>query len=135
MPKALIRKRFLLPLALLAASWQFVASPLAQAVIISPDVVANRSLNGADCIGPQNQDGQTSQYSLPPDLLADIEDNDTELNDLRARNDQGTPHSPVIGVRAETTRMPRIVPILLFPAHCFYCLHEHIRERAPPIPE
>jgi len=23
-------------------------------------------------------------------------------------------------------------PILLFPIHCFYSVHEHIRERAPP---
>ena len=136
MPKASSRIKSLLPLALLVASWQFATSALGQTVIISPDVVASRSIDGAGCIVPENGEGQPSQDSAPPDSSSDIEDSNADLHDLSAdpsmRNDPDTPHFSVTGVGAGATRMPRIVRALLLPVHCFYCLHEHIRERAPP---
>jgi hypothetical protein len=57
------------------------------------------------------------------------------LDDLSAGNPQlpGHPLSSVTALDAVTLRTPRIVPILLFRVHCFYCLHKHTRERAPPI--
>jgi hypothetical protein len=107
-------------------------------VIISPDVVAARSIDGAGCMVPENEQGQPSQDSAPPDSSSDIEYNNADLDDLSPdpsmRNDQDTPHFSITGVGAGATRVPRIVGILLLPVHCFYCLHEHIRERAPPKP-
>lgn len=135
MPKTSLRIKSLLPLALLVASCQFCASALGQTVIISPDVVFSRSVDGASLF-PQKEEGQPSQDSAPSDSTSDIDDSDGGLDDLSAdlstRDDQDTPHFSVTGLDAVTLRTPRIVPILLFPVHCFYCLHEHIRERAPP---
>jgi hypothetical protein len=150
MPKTSLRIKSLLPLALLVAAWQFSASALGQTVIISPDVVASSSTptksrehtnaSGVDCANlvPQNEEGQPFRNSVPPDSSSDIDVSDTDLDDvsadLSARNDQDPPHFSVTSLDAGATRTPRIVPILLFPVHCFYCLHAHIRERAPPIP-
>src|SRR5205085_3467192 len=38
------------------------------------------------------------------------------------------------GTRFEVVTVHELAtdPILLFPIHCFYSVHEHIRERAPP---
>ena len=151
MPKTSLRIKSLLSLALLAASWQFAVSALGQTVIISPDVVASHStptksrehakafgVDSADCIVPQKEEGQPSHDSAPSDSSSDIDDTDGGLDDFSAdnpmRTDQDTPHFSVTGLDAVTLRTSGIVPILLFPVHCFYCLHEHIRERAPPIP-
>ena len=159
MPKASSRIKSSLPLALLVASCQFATSALGQTVIISQDVVADRStptksrehanaiplanafgvgVDGPGCIMPENEEGQPSQDSAPPDSSCDIEDSNADLDDVSAdpsmRNDQDTPHFSVTGVGAGATHMPGIVPILLVPVHCFYCLHAHIRERAPTVP-
>jgi hypothetical protein len=72
MPKTPLRLKSLLSLALLVASWQFAASALGQTVIISPDVVASRSIDGASMV-PHNEEGQPSQDSAPPDSSSDIE--------------------------------------------------------------
>jgi hypothetical protein len=126
-------------LALLLASCQFCASALGQPVITSPDVVVDsRSVDGAGCVVPKNEEGQPSQDSAPSNSSSDIDDSDGGLDDLSAdnpmRTDHDTPLFSVTGLDAVTLRTPRIVLIPLFPVHCFYCLHEHIRERAPPIP-
>jgi hypothetical protein len=97
-------------------------------------------VDGIDCITSENQekqpapDGGNSPNS--PDSSSDIDDTDGGLDDFDADtstdNYQDTPLFSVTGLDAVALRTPRIVPILLFPVHCFYCLHEHIRERAPP---
>ena len=140
MPKTSSRIKSLVPLALLVASWQFSAAALGQTGIISPGVAASSSIDGSDCITSENQEKQPAPgRDNSPDAASDIDDTDSALDDLGAdtstRNDQDTPLFSVTGLDAVTLRTPRIVPILLFPVHCFYCLHEHIRERAPPIPE
>jgi hypothetical protein len=139
MPKTSWPTKSLLSLALLVASWQFCASGFGQTVIIiSPDIVARQSIDCSCCVMPENKEGQPPQNSAPSDSPSDLEDSNGGLEDLSAdtstRNDQDTPLFSVTGVDAVTLRTPRIVPILLVPVHCFYCLHEHIRERAPPVP-
>jgi hypothetical protein len=97
-------------------------------------------VDGSNCITSVNQEKQPApgggDSPNAPDSSSDIDDTDGGLDDFSAdnpmRNDQDTPHFSVSGTGAAGTRMPRIVPVLLFPVHCFYCLHEHIRERAPP---
>jgi hypothetical protein len=143
------RIKSLLPLALLVAFWQFSALALGLTVIVSPDVVASRStptnsrehakafgVDGAGCMVPENEEGQPSHDSAPPVSSSDIDDTDGGLDDFSADpstcNDRDTPLFSVTGLDAVALRTARIVPILLVPVHCFYCLHEHIRERAPP---
>jgi hypothetical protein len=129
---------FILLLALLIASWQFAAA--AQTAIISLGVATNGPIDGIDCITSENQEKQPAPYggNSPnfPDSTTDLDDDDGGLDDWSAdtstRTGQDTPLFSVTGLDAVTLRTPRIVPILLFPVHCFYCLHEHIRERAPP---
>jgi len=129
---------------LLIISWQFSAS--AQAAPITPDgsasslVTASSSIDSIDCIRSGDQEKQPSQDDNNfPDSTTDLDDTDGGLDDLSAgadtstRNYQDTPLSSVTALDAVTLRTPRIVPILLFPVHCFYCLHKHTRERAPPI--
>jgi hypothetical protein len=94
---------------------------------------------GIDCITLEKQKKQPSQDSNNfPDSPTDLDDTDGGLDDLSADSSackyRDTPLFSVTGVGTVTLRTPRIVPILLFPVHCFYCLHKHIRERAPPIP-
>jgi hypothetical protein len=98
-------------------------------------------LDGIDCLTSENQEKQPAPDggNSPnlPDSASDIDDSDGCLDDLSpeisARNDQATPLFSVTGRDAVTRGTSRIVPILLFSLHSFYCLHEHIRERAPPI--
>jgi hypothetical protein len=134
--KPLIEKTsffILLFLALLVASWQFSASA-------SPN--NSRELGLGVCITSQNQGKQPApdggNFPNSPDGTTDLDDSDGGVDDLSAdastRSDQDTPLFSITGLDAVTLRTSGIVPILLFPVHCFYCLHEHIRERAPPIP-
>ena len=51
---------------------------------------------------------------------------------IPSRDDQGPPHFADIGFDAATPRAPEINPALLAETRSFYCLHKHIRERAPP---
>jgi hypothetical protein len=93
-------------------------------------------VDGIDCITSEDQEKQPPQDSNNfPDSTPDLDD-DGGLDDLNpdtsTRNYQDTPLFSLTGLDAVTLRTPRIVPVLLFPVHCFYCLHEHIRERAPP---
>jgi hypothetical protein len=96
-------------------------------------------VGGIDCITALSEEKEPSQDGNDfPDSTTDLDDTDSGLDDLSAgadsstRNNQDTPLFSVTGPDAVTLRTPRIVPILLLPVHCFYCLHEHIRERAPP---
>jgi hypothetical protein len=97
--------------------------------------------DGIDGITLENQEKQPApdggNFPNSSDSTSDIDDSDGGLDDLSAdtaHNYQDTPLFSVTGRDAVTRGKSRIVPILLFRVHCFYCLHEHIRERAPPIP-
>jgi len=124
-------------LALGFLSWQVSAA--AQAAIIWPDGPLIPGVDSIDCITSGDEekkpapDGGNSSNS--PDSPSDIDDSDGALDDLSAdastRNYKDMPLFSVIGLDAATPRAPRIAPILLFPVHSFYCLHEHIRGRAP----
>jgi hypothetical protein len=123
------------------------ASGAAQVVTIASDdrgahspAAASSLINEIDCITSGNQEKQPSPDDNNfPDSTTDLDDTDGGLDDLSARadtstrNDQDTPLFSVTGLDAMTLRTPRILSNLLFSVHCFYCLHEHIRERAPPI--
>ena len=73
-----------------------------------------------------------------PDSTTDLDDSDGGLDDFDAdtstRSYQDTPLFSVTGLDAVTLRAPGIIPVLLLPIHCSYCLRDHIRERAPPRP-
>lgn len=130
--------RISLPLALLLASWQFSASARAQTAIISGSGSC-RTSSSIDGITSASQEKQPSQDSNTfPDSMTDIDDSDGALDDLSAdtstRNYLDTPHFSVTDLDAVTLRTPGIIPIPLFPVHCCCCLHDHIRERAPPGP-
>jgi hypothetical protein len=119
---------------------------VAKTASIAPDgeayspIAASSSIDGIDCITSENQEKQPAPDggNSPnlPDATSDIDDTDGGLDDFSAdpstRNDWDTPLFSVTGLDAVALRTARIAPILLFPVHCFYCLHEHIRERAPP---
>jgi hypothetical protein len=101
-----------------------------------------RASDGIDCnesedTAPGDERNQPfPEGNISSDSTSDIDDSDGALDDLSAdtstRNYQNTQLFSVTDLDAITLRAPRIVPILLFPVSCFYCLHEHIRERAPP---
>jgi len=132
---------------LLFASYQFSAATPAQTAILPADpsacpfAVATSCLisssSGSDCITSQRQQKQPWQESNGlSDSLVDLDDSDGDLDDFAdssTRDHQDTPLFSMTGLDAATLRRLRRVPILLFPVHCFYCLHEHIRERAPPV--
>jgi hypothetical protein len=132
--------RSVLLLALLLAALQFAAAAHVQTAMILPDVVASSSIDVIACITSLSEEKQPSQDDNNfPDSTTDLDDTDGGLDDLNpgadtsTRNYEDTPLLSVTGFDAVTLRTPRIVPILLFPVRCFYCLHQHIRERAPPI--
>ena len=121
-------------------SWQLAASANAQPIATAPGI---SSIDGTDCIASLSEEKQPSQDSnnspaspSSPDSSSDLDDSDVSLDDLIAdtstRNDHDTPYFSVAGLDAVTLRAPGVTPVLLLPVPCFYCLHEHIRERAPP---
>jgi hypothetical protein len=136
------RFSFVLPLALLALSFQFSTS--AQASFAA----TNSSVDGIDCITSDNiiapdsiasedEKKQPAQdRNDPSESTGDLDDSDVGLDDLTAdnssRSDQDSLHFSGTGLDAVTLRAPGITRILLLTVHCFYGLHDHIRERAPP---
>ena len=134
----------LLPLALLLASWQFSvsATPTKSRDYAKAIPLANSfgvGVDGIDCITSENQEKQPSRDSNnSPEPARDIDESESGPVGLEAdsssRNDQDTSPFSVTGIDAVTLRAPGIIRIPLLPVNCFYCLHEHIRERAPPHP-
>jgi hypothetical protein len=147
--------RSLLALLLAVCSWQFSATARAQTAITFDSEFGSGSsrtasstptkgrehakafgVDGIDCITADDVDEE------PLQICEDSSDptNDPELSEsaladkatIPSRDDQDLPHFAGTGFDAATLRTPHIGLILPLPVHCFYCLHEHIRERAPP---
>jgi hypothetical protein len=127
---------------LLALSFQFSTS--AQASFAA----TNSSVDGIDCItsdnniafdniASENEKKQPAQdRNDPSDSTGDLDDSDVGLDNLTAANssrpDQDPLHFAGTHLDAVTLRAPGITRIPLLTVPCFYCLHDHIRERAPP---
>jgi hypothetical protein len=134
------------------------ANGIVRAVAVQPDgkILIGGDFNGANSIGGEvrnriarldatngladsNQERQPSpDRNNFPDSTTDLDDSDGGLDDFNedtsTRNYQDTPLFSVTGLHAVTLRAPGIIPVLLLPIHCSYCLRDHIRERAPPRP-
>ncbi len=67
-----------------------------------------------------------------PNSSTDIDESDVPL-DLNCDNlAQDAPHLCILDLDAVTLRTPEVIRLLHVPVRCFYCVHECIRERAPP---
>lgn len=65
--------------------------------------------------------------------ITDIDDTDDAPLDLGCdNNDQTLSQLCIVDLDAVTLRTPEVIRILRVPVRCFYCLHEHLRERGPP---
>jgi hypothetical protein len=145
MSKAEFRIGSLLPLLLVICSWQISATAIAQTATIAPDGsayssgAAISSADKTDCTAAEKEKNQPSRDSNnSPEPARDIDESEGGPAGLEAdsssRNDQDTSPFSVTGFDAVTLRAPGTNRIPLLPVNCFPCLHEHIRERAPPIP-
>jgi hypothetical protein len=99
---------------------------------------SDRTIEAANgiCAVSQDDTGQPWQNDSDfPDSTTDIDDTDDVTLDLTAddwRTDPDMPHLFVIDLEAITLRLPEIIRTRRASVRCFYCLYEHIRERAPP---
>jgi len=127
----------LLPLALLFAALQFVTSAKA----MMPDggyslVTAHSSIDGIDCITVDYVEEEPLQITDNSSELPDNPERDASVWEDKAstpaRSEKDLPQLPGRSFDAATLPSLEIAPILLLGTHSFYCLHEHIRERAPP---
>ena len=101
-----------------------------------------RSIDGIDYVefestAPKDQRKQPSpEGDNSPDAATDLDESDNALDDLSVgtprRNDQNVAHFSVRDFDAVNIRASGTTQFLLSPDHSFYCLHQHIRERAPP---
>lgn len=80
-------------------------------------------------------DGNSPDSSVSTSDLND--DDGGGLDDLSADTsggfDQDTPLVPMIGLDPMILQKSPVLSILLVPVRSFFCLHQHLRERAPPI--
>ena len=99
-------------------------------------VTTHSSIDGLDCITADNIDEEPVQIcDDSSDPMGDSDLSESASADkavIPSRDDQGPPHFAVASVDLVTLRAPGTIRIPLLTVHCFYCLHEHIRERAPP---
>jgi hypothetical protein len=101
-----------------------------------------RSIDGVDYVefestAPRGQKKQPSPGgNNSSDSATDLDESDNALEDLSVntprRNDHNLAHVSVCDLGALNIRAPGTTQSFLAPARSFYCLHEHIRERAPP---
>lgn len=125
---------------LLLISWQL--APSAQAMNTTPDgsgyILSNvaSSIDGLDCV-------TTDAPAEEPVVVADKSAGWPDSSDLgpsvsvdRAALPKRLNKKPLHFAEShfEIVTIHEFVsePVLVFPIHCFYCLHEHIRERALP---
>jgi hypothetical protein len=144
MPQLPLRIKSLLAVPLVIAFWQLSAVVLANTTIISPEgsayssVTTNSSMDGSAWMSLASEKKQPSQgnndFSESPSDMDEIDGGSDDLNaDNSSRHDQDISHFSVTGPNAVTPRAPEVFRALLpLPAPVFRCLHQHIRERAPP---
>lgn len=90
---------------------------------------------GTFAVSPDDAGQPRQSDSEFPDSTTDIDEVgdvslDLSTDDLRDGPDFS--HLFVIDLEAITLRLPEIIRTRRASVRCFYCLHEHIRERAPP---
>lgn len=104
-------------------------------------VVVRNSVAGFECWSADSQNKQlptdNDNSSTSPDSSSDIDDNDDgTLDDLSADSSFRAHHPTALlsvsDIDSALEHTPHGVLIPLLTVHCFYSLHEHIRERAPP---
>lgn len=126
------------PASLSARSSTWRAST-AGAIITSATVAASSRTERISSITLQNRDqpasnGGNSRSSSDP--MSDIDDNDGRLEDWSAEassdNYHGMPLISLTTVAGVTLWISESASIRAISVHSFYCLHEHLRERAPP---
>jgi hypothetical protein len=136
MPKAsLLSCGPLLPVALFLAWGQLGAQ--AQARNLDRDIASSASVDGIDCITADNEPEQspeaTESFSDPTTGAGEQDNMSADRADIPRRLDHHTPYlagTAFDGVTRSSTSRTTGVPA--YPVRCFYYLHEHIRERAPP---
>ena len=100
------------------------------------DLLASSSITGFDCITADAADEQPVQVADKSSQYPDSSDFGPSISVDRATLPARTNKKPI---HFSETHFELVIihelpseAVLLFPIHCFYCLHEHIRERAPP---
>jgi len=135
MPKASLPIRSLLPIAFFLACGQLCGQAQAQSVDLDRGIAGKASVDGLDCITadtePEQSSDATDSFS---DSTTEGSEQDTlsaDRTDIRRWLDDNSCLAgiPFEGVTRSTSLTMRVPPRLV---RCFYCLHEHIRERAPP---
>lgn len=125
---------------LLFFSWQFAASARAAT---TPDgnayllVAASSSIDGIDCITADDAEEELLQVVADKSAgWPNDSDNGPSVSADRAtvptRTNKKPLHFAETHFEVVTIQELAADPVLLFPVHCFYSVHEHIRERAPP---
>ena len=110
---------------------------------VSPDgsayslVTAHSSIDGINCITADYTEEKPLQVTDNSSELPDNPERDASVWEDKAstpsRPEKDLPQLPGRSFDAATLPSLEIAPLLLLGTHSFYCLHEHIRERAPPV--
>jgi hypothetical protein len=126
---------FVIPIALLliSASLASANTPTHQSS------VSVSSIDGIDCITADDiaaVSEEPVQVCDDPSDSPNAPDQGTSLSadkaSIPSRPNQSPSHFADTGFCALAQSPPAITLVFLIPVHCFYSLHEHIRERAPP---
>jgi hypothetical protein len=112
-------------------SWQFATSACAQATLSSPGI------DSFDCVTAFEVEEDTTQvWGNSPNPWNDLDEISLQLNDkavIPSRSSQETPQTTSTTADTIVLCRPGVIPAFLLPTHFSESLHEHIRERAPPI--
>jgi len=100
---------------------------------------AATSIDGIDCITADDADDAPLQVAVV-DKSAGWPKNDdngprvsVDRANLPTRTNKASVHFATHRIEGRSVRTPDVTPIFLLRVRWFYCLHEHIRERAPPL--
>ena len=136
MPKASLSRRSLLPIAFFLACGQLCGQAQAQSVDLDRGVAGNASVDGVDCItadtDPEQSPEATDSFSDSTTEGSEQDNMSADRADMPKRLEH---HSYLAGITFEgvTRSSSRTMGVPAYLVRCFYCQHEHIRERAPPV--
>lgn len=109
---------------------------------LSPDgsayllVTTYSSIDGIECITAEDPHEEPLQVADKSADWPNDSDQGPSMSVDRAtipsRHDQGPPQFSITRLEVVAQREPGMTPVFSLLVHCFYSLHEHIRERAPP---
>jgi hypothetical protein len=134
MPKASLPIRPLLPIAFFLACGQLCGQAQAQSMDLDRGAATAASVDGVACITADTEPEQSPEAtdSFSDSTEGSEQDNvSADRTDIRRRLDH---HSYLAGMAFEgvTRSISPIMGVAPCLVRCFYSLHEHIRERAPP---